>query len=153
MALTATGTTNPETAALTPLGRMAVASWHDGEYEHRTMAVETSEDLHHALSAVLAVRTPRGHPTLTVVHDENNALTVATDGSRALLVHFIGTDGGYRNSMGGAVDGNAFVFDYEGHWSEAAPESVVTLEAARDALRTFLRTGTPTPSAVQFEQT
>lgn len=119
---------------------MAVASWHDGEYEHGIMTVETTEDLDHALSAVLAVRTPLGHPTLTVVHDEDNALTVATDGSRAMLVHFIGTEGDYRNSMGGTADGNAFVFDYQGHLSEAAPESVVTLDAAKDALVTFLRT-------------
>lgn len=55
--------------------------------------------------------------------------------------------------MGGTADGNAFVFDYQGHWSEAAPESVVTLDAAKDALVTFLRTGRPTPSAVQFDRT
>lgn len=132
---------------------MAVASWHDGDYQQRTMSVETVEDLDRALAAVLAVRTPLGHPTLTVAHGEDNALTVATDGSRAMLVHFIGTDGDYRNSAGGAADGDAFVFDYEGHWSEAAPESVVTLNAAKDALATFLRTGKPTPSAVHFDQT
>jgi hypothetical protein len=132
---------------------MALASWHDDEYQHRTMTVETAEDLHRALAAVLAVRTPLGHPTLTVSHGEDNALTVATDGSRAMLVQFIGTDGDYRNSAGGAADGDSFVFDYEGHWSEAAPESVVTLDAARDALVAFLRTGSPTPSAVRFDKT
>ena len=130
---------------------MALASWHDSEYQHRTMAVATAEDLDRALAAILAVRTPLGHPTLTVAHGEDS-LSLATDGSRAMLVHFIGTDGNYRNSTGGAPNGDTFVFDYEGHWSEAAPGSVVTLDAARDALATFLRTGTPTPSAVQFDQ-
>ena len=132
---------------------MALASWHDDEYQRRTMTVETAGDLDRAVAAVLAVRTPLGHPTLTVAHGEDNALTVATDGSRAMLVHFIGTDGNYRNSAGGAADGDTFAFAYEGHWSEAAPESVVTLDAARDALAAFLRTGSPTPSAVQFDQT
>lgn len=132
---------------------MALASWHDDEYQHRTMNVESADDLDLAVATVLAVRTPLGHPTLTVAHGEDNALTVATDGSRAMLVHFIGTDGGYRNSAGGAADGDSFVFDYEGHWSEADPRSVVTLDAARDALATFLRTGAPTPSAVHFDRT
>ncbi len=62
---------------------MAVASWHDGEYKQRTMTVEAADDLDRALAAVVAVRTPLGHPTLTVAHGEDNALTVATDGSRA----------------------------------------------------------------------
>lgn len=126
-----------------------MASWHDGEYKQRTMTVETADELDRALAAVVAVRTPLGHPTLTVTHGEDKALTVATDGSRAMLVRFIGTDGDYRNSVAAAADGDAFVFDYEGHWSVAARERVVTLDDARDALATFLRTGTPTPSAVR----
>lgn len=131
---------------------MALASWHDDEYQRRTMTVETAEDLDLALAAILAVRTPLGHPTLTVAHNEDNALCVATDGSRAMLVHFIGKEGDYRNSTGGAANGDTFVFDYEGHYSEAAPENVVPLDAARDALATFIRTGTPAPSAVRFDQ-
>ncbi len=130
---------------------MAVASWHDGEYQQQTMPVETADDLDRALAAVMAVRTSLGHPTLTVAHGEDNALAVATDGSRAMLVHFIGTEGGYRNSVADAGNGDAFVFDYDGHWSEAAPDTVVPLDAARDALVTFLRTGAPTPSAVRFD--
>lgn len=128
---------------------MALASWHDEQHQRRNMAVETVQDLELVLAIVLAVQTERGHPCLELAHDEGNVLSLATDGRQAMLVHFTGTEGDYSNSAGA---GDAFVFDYDGHWSEASPDAVVTLDAATDALITFLLTGAPTPSAVRFDR-
>jgi hypothetical protein len=131
---------------------MAVAYYYDARYGRRSVAVSTSEEVEHLLAEVLAVRTALGHPTLTVEHGAGNALTLATDGTRALLVHFVGTDGQSFSSTGGSPSEPPFVFDYEGHWSEAAPEKAVPLALAIQALVAFAGTGTPAPSAVSFEQ-
>ena len=53
-------------------------------------------------------------------------------------------------SVGGAFNGPALIYDYMGSWSEAPDEALVRLEDAIACAEQFLQTGAPDTSCVLF---
>lgn len=112
--------------------------------------VENADDVDVLIAAVLARASPRGLPALELTRVDGSCLSLATDGSRALLVL---TDAGGRSfdNVGTlAPEGPILVFDYMGSWSEAPPDTLVPLPQAIASARQFVLTGQPQTDGVQF---
>lgn len=131
---------------------MAVATYHvdaDGQDVVR-LNVTLASEVREVVRAVLATRTPIGHPTLEVWQNDGSSLSLSTDGERALLVR-IDADGTSYSSAGAAPDGPLLVFDYRGSWSEAGSEKAVALDVAVAALTEFVERGRVARDLVKFE--
>jgi hypothetical protein len=100
--------------------------------------VDTESDVSTAVDAVLAMTTEIGHPTLSVQREDGSLLTLSTDGERGFLVHF-DADGVSHSSVGGPYDEPSLVYDYEGHWSEAASKNTVPSATAVGVVNAFIR--------------
>ena len=131
---------------------MAVATYHrdrDG-IDLVRLDVASADAVAQAVRAVLGARTSIGYPTLEVRREDGSSLSLSTDGRRALLVH-VDADGRSYSSVGEAPDGEVFVFDYRGSWSEASGANTVGLTVAVRALAQFVEGGVVAPDLVAFE--
>jgi hypothetical protein len=112
--------------------------------------VKIAKDVDVLIAAVLARLSARGHPALELSRTDGSCLSLATDGSRALLVL---TDAAGRSfdSVGSLPPGGAIlVFDYMGSWSEAPSDALVSLPDAISSARQFVLTGNPQTDRVQL---
>lgn len=91
-----------------------------------------------------------GNPSVELVRSGGSTLTLATDGSRCLLV-WVDSSGDSMHSVGGG-DGLILVFDYAGSWSEAPDEWTVPLTDALVSARRFIDMGSPVTDDVLFEE-
>ena len=128
-------------------------AWYFAEPEigrWRRLRVDSSEQVQAVVDEVLAMKTQIGHPTLSIKREDGSLLTLSTDGERGYFVHFT-SDGKSRSSVGVAPDGPALVYDYEGHWSEAASISTVPMGTAVQAAQAFVEVGTMDIPGLDFE--
>lgn len=91
-----------------------------------------------------------GNASVELLRPDGSSLTLATDGSRSLLV-WIKASGDSAHSVGGGM-GPVLVFDYAGSWSEAPHEWTVPLPDALQCARHFIDAGSPVTADVRFEE-
>jgi hypothetical protein len=114
--------------------------------------VEDADDVDDLIAVVLARSSARGRPALELTRVDGSCLSVATDGSRALLV-LTDAEGRSFDSVGTlAPGGPILVFDYLGSWSEAPPETLIPLSDAIASAHQFVLTGNPRTETVQFTE-
>jgi hypothetical protein len=114
--------------------------------------VENADDVDVLIATVLARSSARGRPSLELTRVDGSCLSLATDGSRALLV-FADAEGRSFDSVGTlGPEGPMLVFDYMASWSEAPPDTLVPLSDAIAPARQFVLTGNPQTDRVQFTE-
>lgn len=128
------------------------ASYYDPVNDTVVEILQCSEnDTRGLISAILTLRSQRGHPTLELQRGDGASLSFSTDGERVYLV-WINPLGESFHSVGGSPrEGVALVFDYFGTWSEAPPQYLVRFDDAIQCVRSFWLTGAPDTDHVLFE--
>lgn len=114
--------------------------------------VETADDVDVLIATVLARSSGRGHPALVLTRADGSCLSLATDGSRALLVLTDAEGRSFDNVGTLAPEGPILVFDYMGSWSEAPPDTLIPLPDGVASARQFVLTGNAQTDRVQFTE-
>ncbi len=101
------------------------------------------------IEEVVSRSSGRGHPAAEVIRDDGSAVTLGTDGDRAILV-WTDSLGGSCHSVGDG-SGGLLVYDHFGSWSEAPSDWQVPIAHAIEAVRHFVMHGTPATERVIFQ--
>lgn len=101
------------------------------------------------IEEVVSRSSGRGHPAAEVIRDDGSAVTLGTDGDRAIIVWTDSLGGSYHSVGDGS--GGLLVYDHFGSWSEAPSDWQVPIAHAIEAVEHFVVHGTPATERVVFQ--